>query len=131
MTDLGFYSLDKGSIGKVYFNLQIEDKAPEEQRENILNQGMSKHVHKMLLDMVHNPGAAINPAHIYDYARKDTAKEYDSLFVGPRRHSMVLQINNKNSYEEILKVEQLPNFLGWDDSIFISNFKKSYLNSTT
>lgn len=129
MIDPGFYMLDDGSIGPVYFNLHLEWEPPEGKREEILNIGMAKHVEKMLWDKMMNPNAAIDPNQIYSHARKEVGKDFDAHYSGPRRYKTMIQIGQKESYEEILKIESKPNFLGWEDSNFINQIKNNYLKT--
>lgn len=129
MSDIGFYSLKDGSIGKIHYIINVNFTPPEGKREEILNIGMAKHVEKMLWDRLLNKNAAVDPNKIYSHARENVGKDFDAYYTGPRRYGTTIQIGNKSSYEEILKIESNPNFINWEDVTFVNEIKEIYLKN--
>lgn len=129
MIDSGFYFLDNGSIGVVYYYARLDQKMSQEKRESLLNQSMAKNVHKMIHDRVFNPDAAVDPSQVYHVARDDTNKKLDQHLKRTERFSTIVQVDQKESYDDILRIESIPNFGGWEDPQFVQKFKEHYLNS--
>ncbi len=95
-------------------------KVAEEQKDEIQMQHASMTIQKFLMDMTFNPGAALDPNTLYATSRKDAFKIIDEFEEGQMVFRRIyLQAGQKESIQEIKRLEADPLFVQWQDSYII------------
>ncbi len=95
-------------------------KVAEEQKDEIQMQHASMTIQKFLMDMTFNPGAALDPNTLYATSRKDAFKIIDEFEEGQMVFRRIyLQAGQKESIQEIKRLEADPLFVQWQDAYII------------
>jgi hypothetical protein len=112
--------MKKGDIILVTFVAKKPVKIPDAIKDEIQIQNASMTIQKFLMDMTFNPGAAVDPNSLYATARKDAFKIIDEFEEGQMVFRKIyLQAGQKESIDEIKRLESDPLFVQWQDSYII------------
>jgi len=122
--DNGFYNLEKDSIGKVSYIFKKKIEVSDKKKESLHLQNSSAYIEKLIRDLTFTPGTIV-PANIYEISRKDTNKLIDQDYTFS--DEIWVQIGQKESYEDILKIEASEDFVNWSDPYFIEEIKQKYI----
>lgn len=113
-----------GSIILVTYIIKKPVKVPDSIKDDIQMQTASMTIQKFLMDMAFNPGAAIDPNTLYSTSRKDSFKIIDEFEEGQMVFRKIyLQAGQKESIEEIKRIEADPMFIQWQDSYIIDSIR--------
>jgi len=112
--------MNKGDIILVTYVARKPIKVPDSVKDDIQMQNASMTIQKFLMDMAFNPGAAIDPNQLYSTSRKDAFKIIDEFEEGQMIFRKIyLQAGQKESLDEIKRLELDPLFVQWQDSYVI------------
>lgn len=113
-----------GDIILVTYVAKKPVKVPDSVKDDIQMQNASMTIQKFLMDMTFNPGAALDPNSLYANSRKDAFKIIDEFEEGQMIFRRIyLQAGQKESIQEIKRLEADPLFVQWQDSYIIDDIR--------
>lgn len=117
-----------GDIHKVLYNKVVHKEFSDESKQNCLDTSTRVAVSTFLRQMVSGVDNAMDPNTIFAKSRQ---QGYDAIEMESEEetlHSTYLQVGHKESYDEIIAIEQDPDFKAWIDPMLIEDIKKFYSN---
>ena len=117
--------LKPGSIHTISYVFKKRTELPESKRQEFHLNNSSAYIEKFLMDMVFNPRAAADPNSLYATSRKDTHQLISDFENNQILIRTYVQVGQKESLQEINRIEGHPDFVQWMDPMFIEDFKNS------
>jgi len=113
-----------GKIVLVSYIIKVPKKISEESKQKVLLQNTSTYIQKFLMDAAFNPAAAADPSQLYSTSRNDTHKMIDGIESGDMQiKKMYIQYGQKESINDVRKLESDPLFVQWIEDYVIDDFK--------
>ena len=123
-----FLALIPGTMGEVIYQKNIAKKVPDKIKENFMDKFVNAKLSAMISNASLNPDGVFDPSAEFMKAREMAREELDSkISVAPV--SLYLQVDQKESYDKIISIENDPYFVSWNFPAFILEFKRSYLGT--
>jgi len=112
-----------GSIHLCSYIARKKSEVSQKKKDEFQLANSAAYVEKFLMDMVFNPGGAVDPNTIFSTARKDTNKLIDSFENLQIIKQVYFQIGQEGTLEDIQKIESDPDFIQWVDPYIIEYIK--------
>lgn len=130
MINEDFLALVPGTMGEVTYRKKVENKIPQKAKEEFIDKFVNARLNAMVMKYQYgmDGGEEADPQAEFLKSREMARQELEKGQVGgTKTESLYLQINQKESYDAVIKAEQDPDFVGWNFPAFIEEFKRSYL----
>lgn len=121
-----FLALIPGTLGEVEYQKKVFQKIPDKIKDDFMDKFVGAKMKALLVNATFAPG--MDPVAEYSKAREMAREELESR-VGIKQERVFLQVDQKESYEMIRKIEKDVLFVQWSFPAFIQMFKESYLAS--
>jgi hypothetical protein len=121
-----FLLLVPGTIGEVSYQKRVFQKVPDKVREDFVDKFVGAKMKALLVNSTFAPG--LDPVAEYAKAREMAREELESR-VGIKQDKITIQVDNKESFDLIKKIESEQGFMQWDFPAFVQMFKESYLSN--
>ena len=126
MIEPGFYMMEDGAFGEFTYLYSEPKEISDGQRDNVMTKSASLKVKEFLLKQLRGMGDPSDADSIYSSSRKAGKDFLDQNSKVETIKKITVQIGNKESYEEVLKIESDPNFGHWIDYLVVNQFKEDY-----
>lgn len=126
MIELEFYEMQEGAIGEFLYLYHQPFEISDEIKDNVMLQSASIKVQEFLLKQLHGMGKPGDGNSIYSDSRKFAKRAIDDAEKREMIKRIDVQVGNKESYDEIIKIESDKNFKSWIDEITVKAFKENY-----
>lgn len=122
--NIDFISLVPGAFGQLVYSINAYDKLPADEKQKFIDSHSRETMNAyMQNDILGNPNQ-IDPITAFNNARagaEKTLREQSVAF-----YKIDLQIGNDESMKHISEIELNPNFVSWEDPIFVKALKEDY-----
>ena len=120
----GFYDLREGTIGTVQYKLQQSPSMTQAQKEELVSKMSNESMRAFMMQFTLGQ-SDISPEEAFMKSRKDAWSQIEEAFIIKDLH---VQVGQKESYDEILRIEEQEGFVGWMNPLLVDSLKKVYLN---
>lgn len=126
----GFLDLEFGSIGTVFYKIDMSKSIPEEVKQDIVSKNANERMRAFLMNMTYgmNGNGPTDPLDAYIKARQDSWGDIEDGEMTMKIENMIVQIGQKESYDSMVKIETREDFGGWLNPALVELIKQQYKN---
>lgn len=129
-TEPGFYYLKPNAIGTLQYKKNMAAKMSDEERQKFIDRSSNERMRAFMMNTAYgmNANGPTNPFDAYVKSRRDSFEELESGNIANRIEMIMVQIDQKESYDVICNIEKMEDFSGWLDPTLVNLIKDQYLN---
>lgn len=123
MRELNLNNLQKGNIGLIHFYLKVSETEPsQEEKEKTRDDFVRKRLNAMMKKSIRgNEPIDIEQEFMKSWNKGNEISNYRNMKIIP--FSTYHQVGQKESLQELLKIEQRSDFYGWLNPLLILELK--------
>lgn len=124
MNSIDFLNLKKGEIGKLSYYKRVKVNVSQEERDKQISSLTGNYLDLLISKKCFGENIDLN--HAFEFSRNHAKKDLSNYEYNTVLFTIYYQIKNKDSYNNILDIEQDVHFLYWTDEILIERIKKNH-----